>query len=142
MARIIGGIGTSHVPTIGMAFDRGKQQDPDWNELTLRVKRGGNASRLEQARRQVAEQRKRWMPQPEDVELMRDITAAIERQEKPTSPSGRVLVDRLKALDVESSKIIDLTAFVPRDELDPLYYNAGYYIYPDGAIATEAVRSD
>jgi protocatechuate 4,5-dioxygenase beta chain len=33
MARIIGGIGTSHVPTIGMAFDRGKQEDPDWKPL-------------------------------------------------------------------------------------------------------------
>ena len=33
MATIIGGIGTSHVPTIGMAFDRGKQQDPDWKPL-------------------------------------------------------------------------------------------------------------
>ena len=28
MARIIGGIGTSHVPTIGLAVDRGKQNDP------------------------------------------------------------------------------------------------------------------
>jgi hypothetical protein len=33
MARIIGGIGTSHVPTIAMAFDRGKQDDPDWKPL-------------------------------------------------------------------------------------------------------------
>jgi protocatechuate 4,5-dioxygenase beta chain len=33
MATIIGGIGTSHVPTIGMAFDRGKQSDPDWIPL-------------------------------------------------------------------------------------------------------------
>jgi hypothetical protein len=33
MARIIGGIGTSHVPTIGMAFDKGKQGDPDWAPL-------------------------------------------------------------------------------------------------------------
>jgi hypothetical protein len=33
MARIIGGIGTSHVPTIGMAFDRGKNEDPDWKPL-------------------------------------------------------------------------------------------------------------
>src|SRR5262249_16963113 len=46
----------------------------------------------------------------------------------------------LKALDVESSKIIDLETFVPRAEVDPLYFNAGYYIYPDGAIATEAYR--
>lgn len=33
MARIIGGIGSSHVPTIGMAYDRGLQQDPDWAPL-------------------------------------------------------------------------------------------------------------
>ncbi|WP_347557317.1 gallate dioxygenase [Robbsia sp. KACC 23696] len=30
MAKIIGGIGTSHVPTIGLAYDKGKQNDPAW----------------------------------------------------------------------------------------------------------------
>ena len=72
------------------------QQEPDWKELTLLVKRGGNTSRLEQARRQVVERRKQWMPKPEDFALMRDIKAAIERHETPAGPSGRVLVDRLK----------------------------------------------
>src|SRR5207245_8905790 len=33
MAKISGGIGTSHVPTIGIAFDKGKQNDPDWRPL-------------------------------------------------------------------------------------------------------------
>ena len=33
MATIIGGIGTSHVPTIGMAYDKGKQDDPAWKPL-------------------------------------------------------------------------------------------------------------
>ena len=33
MAKIIGGIATSHVPTIGMAFDKGKQDDPAWKPL-------------------------------------------------------------------------------------------------------------
>ena len=33
MASIIGGIGTSHVPTIGVAYDKGKQQDPLWKPL-------------------------------------------------------------------------------------------------------------
>jgi len=33
MAKIIGGIGTSHVPTIGVAYDKGKQQDPAWKPL-------------------------------------------------------------------------------------------------------------
>ena len=30
MARLIGGIGSSHTPTIGFAQDRGKQEDPVW----------------------------------------------------------------------------------------------------------------
>jgi protocatechuate 4,5-dioxygenase beta chain len=33
MARIIGGIGSSHVPTIGVAYDKGKQTDPAWKPL-------------------------------------------------------------------------------------------------------------
>ncbi|MEG3168015.1 gallate dioxygenase [Sphingomonas sp. LB3N6] len=33
MARIIGGIGTSHVPTIGVAYDKGRQTDPVWAPL-------------------------------------------------------------------------------------------------------------
>src|SRR3954464_8157746 len=33
MARIIGGIGTSHRPTIGLAFDKAKHDDPDWKPL-------------------------------------------------------------------------------------------------------------
>jgi DNA end-binding protein Ku len=45
--------------------------------------------------------------------------------------------EELKALDVESSKIIDLETFVPRAELDPIYFNTPYYVYPDGRIADE-----
>ena len=33
MAIILGGIGSSHVPTIGLAFDKGKQKDPAWAPL-------------------------------------------------------------------------------------------------------------
>jgi hypothetical protein len=33
MARIIGGIGTSHVPTIGVVYDRGHQAKPAWAPL-------------------------------------------------------------------------------------------------------------
>jgi hypothetical protein len=33
MARIIGAIGTSHVPTIGVAYDKGRQEDPAWAPL-------------------------------------------------------------------------------------------------------------
>ena len=33
MATIIGGIGSSHAPTIGVAYDRGQQNDPNWAPL-------------------------------------------------------------------------------------------------------------
>ncbi len=33
MATIIGGIGTSHVPTIGLAYDKKRQDDPAWAPL-------------------------------------------------------------------------------------------------------------
>ena len=49
--------------------------------------------------------------------------------------------EELKALDVESSHTIDLTTFVPRAEVDPLYFNAPYYVYPDGTVAAEAYRT-
>jgi DNA end-binding protein Ku len=46
----------------------------------------------------------------------------------------------LKALDVESSKIIDLEKFVPSSNIDPVYFDTPYYLYPDGPIAVEALR--
>jgi len=33
VAKIVGGIGLSHVPSVGPAYDRGKQQDPAWKPL-------------------------------------------------------------------------------------------------------------
>ena len=48
--------------------------------------------------------------------------------------------DELKALNVESSKTIDLTTFVPRADVDPVYFNTPYYVYPDGAVAVESYR--
>jgi DNA end-binding protein Ku len=46
----------------------------------------------------------------------------------------------LKALDLESSKVIDLEMFVPRVEVDPVYFNSPYYLYPDGQMALETIR--
>jgi DNA end-binding protein Ku len=48
--------------------------------------------------------------------------------------------DELKALDVESSRTIDLSTFVNRADVDPFYFNAPYYLYPDGSVAVEAYR--
>ena len=30
MAKLIGGLGTSHVPSIGLALDKGLRDTPDW----------------------------------------------------------------------------------------------------------------
>ena len=38
--------------------------------------------------------------------------------------------EELKALQIESSKIIDLTQFVSRDEVDPVYLDTPYYVPP------------
>lgn len=48
--------------------------------------------------------------------------------------------DELKDLQIESSKIIDLDQFVGRDEVDPVYLDAPYYVYPDGELADEAFQ--
>jgi DNA end-binding protein Ku len=48
--------------------------------------------------------------------------------------------EELKALEVESSKVIDLEQFVARGELDPVYFDTPYYLYPDGAVAEETLR--
>src|SRR6516165_1246042 len=48
--------------------------------------------------------------------------------------------EELKALDVESSSIIDLEKFVPGRSIDPVYFDSSYYVYPDGPIAIAALR--
>jgi DNA end-binding protein Ku len=48
--------------------------------------------------------------------------------------------DALKTLQIESSKIIDMTQFVSRDEVDPVFLDTPYYIYPDGELAAEAFQ--
>src|SRR5689334_12398034 len=48
--------------------------------------------------------------------------------------------EELKALDVESTKIVDLEKFVAGDDIDPVYFDSPYYIYPDGPIAVEVLR--
>jgi hypothetical protein len=45
--------------------------------------------------------------------------------------------EELKALDVESSKVVDLEKFVPGGAIDPLYFDSPYYVYPDGPMARQ-----
>jgi len=49
-------------------------------------------------------------------------------------PSGQyVLIDdaELSALDPEASRTIDIEEFVDLDEIDPIFYDAAYYVAPD-----------
>jgi len=48
--------------------------------------------------------------------------------------------EELKALDVESSKVIDLEKFVSWGDLDPIYLDSSYYLYADAPIAVETLR--
>jgi hypothetical protein len=48
--------------------------------------------------------------------------------------------EELKALDVESSKVIDLEKFVPGSNIDPVHFDSPYYVDLDGPIAVEALR--
>lgn len=41
--------------------------------------------------------------------------------------------DELASLDPEASRTIDLVEFVDQESIDPIYYDAGYYLAPDHA---------
>ena len=46
----------------------------------------------------------------------------------------------LEGIRLESNKTIELVQFVDADEIDALYFNAPYYLGPDGPVAEEAFR--
>ena len=46
--------------------------------------------------------------------------------------------EEVDELRIESSKTVDLTQFVDRDDISPLYFDTPYYVYPDGSHANEA----
>jgi DNA end-binding protein Ku len=45
--------------------------------------------------------------------------------------------DELEAVEIESSKTIDIDGFVKASEIDPIYFDSTYYLAPDGPIAEE-----
>lgn len=71
--------------------------------------------------------------------------------EEPVDPSDRVkgyqvskgqyvIVEDadLEALKIESTKLIEIGAFVPQSEVDQLYFDGAYYLAPDDRVAEEA----
>ena len=70
--------------------------------------------------------------------------SAADGEEVPNEPIAKgyqlssgeyVLVgdDELAALDPEATRSIDIEQFVDLDEIDPIYYDAAYYVAPDKA---------
>jgi DNA end-binding protein Ku len=48
--------------------------------------------------------------------------------------------EELDAIQVEASKIINVTQFVDQEEVDPVYLDSPYYMAPEGAIPEETFR--
>lgn len=48
-----------------------------------------------------------------------------------------VSADELDAIEIESSKTIDIDGFVEASDVDPIYLDTPYYLAPDGPIAEE-----
>src|SRR5437764_4858018 len=70
-------------------------------------------------------------------------STSIRWSRDTNTPAGEFVTftaEELKALDVESSKIVDLEKFVPPDNIDPVYFDSSYYLHPDGPIAVETLR--
>lgn len=46
--------------------------------------------------------------------------------------------DELEAVQIESSKTIDIDSFVPRSQIDARFFNSSYYIVPEDKVGQEA----
>lgn len=46
--------------------------------------------------------------------------------------------DELEAVEIDSTRMIDIDQFVPRKEIDELYFRDPYYIVPDGDVGAQA----
>ena len=46
--------------------------------------------------------------------------------------------EEIEAVQIESTRTIDIDQFVPKNEIDERYVDSPYYIAPDGAVGQEA----
>jgi len=46
--------------------------------------------------------------------------------------------EELEAIAIESKRVIEIDEFVPRKEIDEIYFNSPYYVVPDGEIGQQA----
>ena len=48
--------------------------------------------------------------------------------------------DEIEAIQVEGNKVINVGRLVEEDEVDPVYYDASYYIAPEGDVGKETFQ--
>ena len=84
MAKILGGIASSHTPTIGFALDTGKQKDPVWAPIFEGYKPVQQWLADEEARRAVPD-----LQRPRHVVLLRSLLALRARHRRRVSGRRR-----------------------------------------------------
>jgi Ku70/Ku80 beta-barrel domain len=55
---------------------------------------------------------------------------------------GPPLKHLFEAIEVESTRTIEIDEFVPRSEIDDRYIDSPYYIAPDGQVGQDAFRQN
>ena len=83
MASIVGGIATSHTPTIGFAFDKNKQDDPAWAPIFEDLRADRSVARREAARRAAVH-----LQRPRHVVLLRPLLG-VRAGHRPEYARGR-----------------------------------------------------
>lgn len=84
-----------------------------------------------------------WCPKDEVV-VSRDDT--VKGYEFAKGQYVKFTADELKAVEEQATNDIDITEFVPIDQIDPIYYAKAYFLGPDGgggrayALLAEALR--
>jgi DNA end-binding protein Ku len=75
-----------------------------------------------------------------DAETDRQVDAddIVKAYERSKGKYVQVEPEELEAVELESTRTIDIDEFVPRKEIDELYFANPYYIVPDGDAGTEA----
>lgn len=70
----------------------------------------------------------RYCPEDEEIVEMRDIVKGYE-----ISPDNYVIMepDDFDKVPVDTTHTIEITDFVPHDQIDPIYYQKTYYLEPD-----------
>ncbi len=97
-----------------------------------------NKVRLNMLHKDCHQRIKQQQSCPEHGTLSRDDIVKGYEHEK-----GKYVVvdsDTLASIKLETTKTIEIVEFVDREQINRLYYNAPYFVAPDGPVAEEAFR--